>query len=213
MLDGVLALYAYPPDVVTVEGCTFRDNDSDPRRAEALFIHAVKTVNIRGSAFVGNHATASGGAIWADGAATYTFENDLFSGNVADSDLGGALRLEVAEQAKVGLFSSTFADNEAQGGNGALWLPGMRDVHVRNSIFANNTATGAAQQINFLVTSEGGKYRVARSPGELDDPDGEGRRLATLTLDLGAWVRALREGSPAIGAAIAPASLIDQRGA
>lgn len=212
---GAGELYAYPADTVTVEGCTFHDNESNPGRAGALFIHADQAVNVLRTAFVGNHATSPGGAIWADGSAVYTFENDLFSENVTDSDLGGALRLNVADTAKLRIVSSTFADNRAQNGNGALWLAGMRDVRVKNSIFANNTAMGGAQQINFPVVSDGGniewpdpKTASTLPMAKVVDP-----LLLPVVLDQGAWVRPIAAGSPAVGAAVKPGPAVDQRGA
>jgi hypothetical protein len=212
---GAGELYAYPPDVVTVEGCVFRENESSPGRAGALFIHSDNVVDVRRSAFVANRATGAGGGIWADGSAVYTFENDLFSGNASASDLGGALRMELAVTAKLRIGSSTFADNAARNGNGALWLPGVRDVRVRSSIFVANSATVGAQQINFAITDDGGNLEWP-DPGskstitgaKIADP-----LLAALALEDGTWVRALRPGSPAIDASASPSPAIDQRGA
>ncbi len=213
--SGVGELYAYPPDVVTVEACAFRKNESNPGRGGALFIHADNVVNITRSAFVDNHATQPGGAIWADGSAVYTLENDLFSGNVSDGDLGGALRLNLADDAKLRVSSSTFVDNTAQNGNGALWLPGMLDVRFTNTILANNTAMGGSQQVNFLVGDDGGNIEWP-DPGmpstipmaQVVDP-----ALGPLALDLGMWVRPIAAGSPAVDAALLPAPAVDGRGA
>jgi len=205
-------LYAYPPDTVTVEGCTFRDNESNPGRAGALFIHADKVVMVTKTAFIDNHATGSGGAIWADGSATYTFENTLFSGNKCDTDLGGALRMNISDQAKLRISSSTFVDNTATG-NGALWLPGVRDVHVTNSIFANNTGRSGAQQVNFPITDDGGnlEWPDPRTMSTLAKSTIADPMLAALSFDQGSWVRA--PGAAAIDQAVLPAPLTDQRGA
>lgn len=212
---GAAELYAYPADKVTVEGCTFHANEAKPGRAGALFIHADKSVEILASVFADNHATGAGGAIWADGSALYRFENDLFSGNKSDSDLGGALRLNLAESAKLRIASSTFIDNTATSGNGALWLPGTRDVRVTNSIFASNTATGGAQQINFAVTNDGGniewpdpKTTSTLPAAKIADP-----KLGPLVPESSSFVRAPAIGSPAIDAAVSPVPGIDQRGA
>ena len=213
---GACELYAYPPDEITVEGCVFQGNQSSPGRAGALFIHADNTVNVRATAFVDNHATQTGGAIWADGSAVYTFENVLFSGNVGDDDFGGALRLNLPEEAKLRLSSVTLVDNQARDGNGALWLPGMRDVRVTNTIVANNTGSPGAQQINFAVANDGGNFEWPPSGATISTLDGAESAdplLGAIVADLGTWVRPPQPGSPVIGAAVAPSPARDQRGA
>ena len=212
---GAGELYAYPPDTVTVEACAFRANESNPGRAGALFIHADGAVNVKQSSFLDNHATTPGGAIWADGAGAYTFENDLFSGNATDSDLGGALRLNLDAKARLRIASSTFVGNRATSGNGALWLPGPRDARVRNSIFANNTVVGAAQQINFPVTDEGGNIEWPAPAGKptLAVARNVDPALGPPALDQGSWVRPIASSSPARDAATGPAPAVDQRGA
>ncbi len=213
---GAAELYAYPSDTVTVESSTFRNNQSNPGRAGSLFIHADKVVDLRRVAFVGNTATRSGGAIWADGNATYSIENALFSGNTSMNDLGGALRMELSATGALRIASTTIVDNAANGGNGALWLPGIRDVSVRNTIVANNTGSAGAQQINFPVTDGGGNLEWPASGAStrtlamarVVDP-----LLEPLTMNEGTWVRALVTGSPALDTAVLPAPPLDQRGA
>jgi hypothetical protein len=212
---GAAELYAYPPDVVTVQDSVFRENQSTPGRAGALFIHADNAVNIKRTAFVDNRAEGGpGGAIWADGDGTYEFENVLFSGNVTTSDLGGALRMNVSERAKIRIVHSTLANNTAQSGNGAMWIGGMRDVRVRNSIFVDNSSSASAQQINFAVTDDGGNI-------EWPDVKPNVRSLGTaIIVDpmLGALleenmlVRPLPAASPARDRAVSPWPLLDQRG-
>ena len=213
--SGAGELYAYPPDIVAVEACAFRKNESNPGRAGALFIHADNAVNITRSAFVDNHATQPGGAIWADGSAIYTLENDLFSGNASDGDLGGALRLNLADTAKLRVASTTFVDNTAQNGNGALWLPGMRDARFTNSIVANNTAVGGSLQVNFPVGDDGGnlEWPDPKMPSTIPNAKVADPALGPLTLDQGSWVRPIALGSPAVNAAVMPAPATDERGA
>ncbi len=213
---GAAELYAYPFDTVTIESATFRNNQSNPGRAGALFIHADNVVDLRRVAFVGNTATRSGGAIWADGNARYSIENALFSGNASMGDLGGALRMELAATGTLRIASTTIVDNVASGGNGALWLPGIRDVSVRNTIVANNTGSAGAQQINFPVTDGGGNLEWPASGASTRtlamartvDP-----LLELLAVDEGTWVRAPASGSPALDSAMVPAPALDQRGA
>lgn len=213
---GAVEAYAYPMDIVTFEGCVFRDNDSNPGRAGGAFIHADNEVHILSTAFVGNSSTQPGAAIWADGDAVYRIENSLFSGNITGGDLGGALRLNISEAAELWIQNSTFTDNEATNGNGVLWMGGERNAHVKNSIFANNTGPQWAQQINFPVTNDGGNILWP-------DPDTSSPSLSGATvvdpqlgaLDVldGVEVRAPKASSPAIDAAVAPALAADQRGA
>jgi hypothetical protein len=213
---GAVEAYAYPADTVTFDGCVFRGNESNPGRAGAAFIHADREVHILRTAFVDNRATQPGGAIWADGAARYRIESCLFSGNVTEGDLGGALRLNISEAAQLRISSSTFVGNIAANGNGALWMGGQRDARVTNSIFAENTGYAWSQQINFPVSDDGGNF-LWPDPGTgaptlagaaLVDP-----LLGPLEVLDGVEVRVPSASSPAIDAAVSPAPDTDQRGA
>jgi len=203
-------------DTVTFESCVFRENESNPGRAGAAFIHADREVDILATAFVDNHATQPGGAIWADGSALYRIENSLFSGNVTDGDLGGALRLNISDQAELRILNTTVVDNVAMSGNGALWMAGERNASVQNSIFANNTGPAWAQQINFPVTDGGGNL-LWPDPGTGSPTLGAARvvdpLLGALEVQGGVEVRQPTTGSPAIDAAVTPAPARDQRGA
>jgi len=214
--SGSVEAYAYPQDTVTVQDCVFRANVSNPGRAGALFIHADKQVNITRSAFIDNHASASGGAIWADGSALYTIENSLFSGNKADGDLGGALRLNIDDKAKLRIMSSTFVDNQSKDGNGVLWMGGERDARISNSLFVNNTGVSWSQQINFKVADDGGNI-LWPDPGT-DQPTLANAKLVDPKLGKvefvdGVPMRVPGAGSPALDAAVAPSPTTDQRGA
>ncbi|MGL5824899.1 MAG: choice-of-anchor Q domain-containing protein [Nocardioides sp.] len=211
---GAALLYAYPADTVTIKGSAFTRNVSDPGRGGALAIHADKVVRIRKTTFVENRSTGSSGAIRADGSARYRFTNVLFSGNVAEDDFGGAMRLELSEAARLRVRHVTFADNRAKYGNGAIWLPGPRNVRVQNSIFDSNGVAGP-QQVNFPVQDRGGNIVWPPTGGtsslrsaKIADP-----LLGSLKKKGGFWVRRLRSGSPAIGLAVRPYLATDQRGA
>lgn len=211
---GAVEAYAYPMDVVTLESCVFKQNRSQPGRAGAVFIHADKEVHIVGTAFVDNHATSPGGAIWADGSAHYRIENSLFSGNVTDGDLGGALRLNIGNEARLDISSSTFVDNVASRGNGALWLPGQRSAYVKNSIFSNNTGPGWAQQINFPVTDQGGNILWPNTTNPtLANATAVDPALQPLQVLDGFELREPGSGSPAVDGALTPAPSRDMRGA
>ena len=213
---GAVEAYAYPLDAVTIEGTVFDANRSDPGRAGALFVHADRTVTLTRTAFVDNTATATGGAIWADGDAAYAFENVLFSGNRGGGDFGGAMRLNVGAKATVTITSATFADNVAATTNGAIWLAGVRAGSVKNSIFSGNTATAGTQQVNFPIPDGGGNI-------EWPDPRAGTRNLgAPRTLDPllappaaedGTIVRPPGAKSPAINTAVLPAPAVDGRNA
>jgi len=212
---GAVEAYAYPLDTVTFESVVFRDNVAEGGRAGAAFIHADKEVRILQSAFVNNHSTAAGGAIWADGSALYHIENSLFSGNVTDDDLGGALRFNISDKAEIRIQSSTFVDNTAKNGNGALWMGVSGRAHVANSIFVNNTGSSGAQQINYPVLAEGESILWPMVGGTSTLPGAQSLdpNLAPLTLVNGMETRSPQPGSRAINGAKSPAPAIDQRGA
>lgn len=213
---GAGLLYAYPADTVTVERCVFRNNLSSPGRGGALAIHADKSVTVTQTAFVNNRASGSSGAIRADGSGSYTFENVLFSGNVADDDFGGALRMELSDGAKLRIASTTFVDNQAKYGNGAMWLPSERvDVRIRNSIVAFNGAAVGPEQVNFPVGDDGGNilWPVPRSRSNLQNAQIVDPLLGAIESVGGVWVRTPGDGSPAIGAAVGPVPAWDMRGA
>ncbi len=213
--SGAVEAYAYPNDTVVIDACVFHANHADGRGG-AAFIHADKRVDVRRTAFVDNDATGQGGAIWADGRAAYTFENVLFSGNSTTSDFGGALRLNVADAARLRIASTTVVDNVASGGNGAIWIAGMRDARVTNSIFANNRTVGGAQQINFPMGDDGGNIvwpMVSTGTSALASALAADPLLGPLLATDGTWARIPDPASPAIGGGVAPAPLLDLRGA
>jgi hypothetical protein len=214
--SGAVEAYGYPLDVITVSGCVFKANRAEPGRAGALFIHSDRTVSLLGTAFVDNYATHPGGAIWADGSALYRIENSLFSGNVSEGDFGGALRLNIDEQSELQILSSTFVDNEAADGNGALWLAGERKVRIQNTIFANNTSFAHAEQVNFPVNDAGGNILwPASGAAEPTLPNAQvvDPQLEPLEQHEGYEVRMPSANSPAIDAAISPAPTTDLRNA
>ncbi|CAN5719749.1 choice-of-anchor Q domain-containing protein [soil metagenome] len=215
--SGAAELYAYPRDAVVVEDSVFLSNQSNPGRAGALFIHADKTVEIRRTAFVDNQASGGpGGAIWADGDGVYTFENDLFDGNRTDADYGGALRLNVSAKSKLRISYSTFADNVAANGNGAIWMGGKRDATSTSAIYVGNTGSAGAQQVNFPISDDAsdiewpktGATTKTLASARVVDP-----MLGARAPDSGTFVRAPKPGSPALDTGAIPAPATDQRGA
>ncbi|CAN5487821.1 hypothetical protein BH11MYX1_BH11MYX1_20210 [soil metagenome] len=213
--SGAVEAYAYPNDTVVIDACVFHANHAEGR-AGAAFIHANKQVDVMRTAFVDNDATGQGGAIWADGDASYTFENVLFSGNSTTSDFGGALRLNITNAARLRIASTTVVDNLASGGNGAIWIAGMRDAHVTNSIFANNRTVGSGQQINFPMTDDGGNIvwpMVSTATPALASALAADPLLGPLLATDGTWARMPEPASPAVGGGVAPAPMIDLRGA
>jgi len=213
---GAVEAYAYPLDAVTIEDSVFFGNRAEPGRAGAVFIHADLTVRVARTAFVDNVASGVGGAIWADGSAAYEFENVLFSGNVAMDDLGGALRLNIADDARLRIDSSTFVDNSARDANGAIWMGGRRDARITNSIFANNTFRGGGQQVNFLVDEGGGNIEWP-APSDASHTLSMARNLDPMLAPLaaagGMYTRLPGSGSPALDTAVLPAPATDLLGA
>ncbi len=125
---------------------------------------------------------------------------------------GGALRLKIAEAAKLRIASATFANNVATNGNG---LPGTRDVQVTNSIFAQNKAEAGSQQVDFVVGDGGGNilWPAPQGSSTLPAASSTDPMLADITAAGSSWARVPAGGSPAIDMAVNPAPTVDQRGA
>lgn len=142
---GAAFTYGYPPaDRVIIEGSLFEDNSVSLSVIGAAGGGAIRhggvPLYLRNSLFVHNHATRSGGALWASRADGSRIENVTFVANDVHSDngrgQGGALYLstgsfDLVNTTIVGNYADYFAGAIfAESDNTALW----------NTIVANNSA-------------------------------------------------------------------------
>jgi len=164
-------------DVVVVENSLFEDNSSRGSLAGALHLDASTSATIRDSVFRANTSAASGGgAVFASSDTPLTIERSEFSDNAApwrggailalgpltvkDSELvGNRIRVEepylspdvsggaVYVKGDLVIERSLFAQNEAAGFGGAVYLDGAADRGIRivSSTFdANEASQGGA---------------------------------------------------------------------
>jgi hypothetical protein len=156
----------------------------------------------------------------AGGIATFgdvSVSNSTFSGNIAETEIGGGLFLRWPATMQVG--NSTFSANHAEGGGGGIWLA-VAAASLQSSIVSGNNA-GAGRAADLMdaaaLTVSGADNLVGTSSETITLPDdtlAENPRLAPLAPNGGPTrTHALRAGSPALDAGNNLANLAsDQRG-
>jgi predicted outer membrane repeat protein len=123
-----------------IANSTTGTSSSDIFLAAGGAMSAAGTVNIQGSVFANNTATAPGGAIYAAPTASISITSSLFIGNVATT-FAGAMYCDATTI--VAITSSTFSSNQSgTGGGGAIGFTSTR-ASISGSTFSNNTTLGA----------------------------------------------------------------------
>ena len=97
-------------------------------------------INAVGASFIGNESTVSGGAILTSAAMNLLGCN--FSGNKA-AQSGGAIYFAGGAQETLNIAGTNFAGNIAEQKGGAIALITTSPMHVTDSIFSGNIATGS----------------------------------------------------------------------
>ena len=154
----------------TVTNTIISDNTSTSSGG-GLFINNGANVSFSKCTITSNRATAgTGGAMYVNGSSP-DFENCIVAGNQATE--GGAL---AANNQTSSFVNTTFAGNQATSGRGGAVYLNCATTTVRNSIFWNNTATGAG---NTMYKSCGGgnggtitDSDITTSAGSLDGDGG-----------------------------------------
>src|SRR5262245_47704700 len=125
----------------TVVGSLFSQNGSHLFGPDGGAMQNSGTLTVKHSTFADNSADRRGGAIFNNG--TIDIKNTLFSGNAAP--FGGAISSSVNGTATI--VNSTFSGNHAGvpfffGGGKGGGLSNAGTITIRNSLFAENQATG-----------------------------------------------------------------------
>lgn len=220
---GAVYLWAYAPDVLLVNRCSFwRNTATRPTPQDSALGGALRTGNaplqIANSVFAENHADVHGGAYWTRGNYRTEILNSTFYRNTAgvvgqEGGYGGAL-----SGFNMQLRNLTFVENHAEFTGGAVSAEGDRWT-LDNCVFVDNTSSnewGLSQTCN--DTLRGGANLQWPAPGsEVDPPCSADVQLADPLLgslgDHGGPTQTipLTDGSPALdGATDCPAT--DQRG-
>jgi predicted outer membrane repeat protein len=122
---------------LTVESCTFENNEGQRGGAIAFSSSEDHTLLIRNSVFKSNSASSAGGAIHAQGE-LLDIEGCTFEENRATAGFGGgASGGAIFSFADAEIKKSVFYRNEAEDG-GAVYFSGAAQVH--SCVFASNTA-------------------------------------------------------------------------
>lgn len=142
---GAVYLWAYAPDVLLVNRCTFERNAAyRPTPQDSALGGAMRTGNaplqIANSVFAENHADVHGGAYWTRGNYRTEILNCTFSRNTAgvagqEGGYGGAL-----SGFNMQLRNLTFVENHAEFTGGAVSAEGDRWT-LDNCIFLDNTSS------------------------------------------------------------------------
>lgn len=129
-VGGGAYIWAYPPDVVTIDRTTVEGNSVDDLGGGMRLSNGAITV--RNSSFLSNTSGNHGGALYLDCAPSCTVTNSTFYGNDA-AMYGGA----ISGGAPLSMNNVTFASNHAGGHGGALF---GGDWVLENSLFVDNSS-------------------------------------------------------------------------
>lgn len=127
---------------VTIQNLTL-ENAYAPKGSA---VYNFGTLNVENTTFIGNTATPSsgyaptygGGAIWSTLNTNLTVKNSTFIGNTAIGSGGGA----IVTESNALILNTTFANNYAGYGGGAIFAGIQSNLTVKNSNFTSNSAGG-----------------------------------------------------------------------
>ena len=211
---GITLLAAGSTMTVNISGSNVTGNSA--RNGGGVFIQSAAgsatNLTLTNSAIIANTATLGGGGYFYGSAfGTQSLTNVLISNNRAGTDGGGF--------AGRGTLTNVTVTNNFATGNGGGIVTGSPTI-LRNSIAADNTASGSDPDVSGAITSQGNNLvrnrgaSVGYDPTDL--PDGTNPLLDTLKNNGGlSPTYALAAGSPAINAGnnSLAAGASDQRGA
>jgi len=201
-VGGGAYIWAYPPDVVTIDRTTVQNNRVDDLGGGMRISNG--EIIVTRSSFLGNTSGNHGGALYLDCAPSCTVTNSTFFGNEASS-YGGA----ISGGDPLAVNNVTFANNYAGGHGGALF---GGQWTLQNSLFVDNesgnpwgqarncsdTASGAHVLQWYSPDGDGGADTCIPEPLIADPalaPEPADNGGPTPTLILGAGSAALGAGS------------------
>ncbi|WP_404784411.1 choice-of-anchor Q domain-containing protein [Altericista sp. CCNU0014] len=222
---GALYLWGYTNDQYIVKDSTLIDNSVtrggkyNVGRGGAIE-HSGGSLTLDGTTLARNVSPGQGGGLWVNNnTAAVTITNTTISNNTAQQDAGGGIFLLVPDGRPVTITNSTLAGNIAGRDAGAIWTSGLvRDVTLKNTLFAKNTATQTRQgNTNFQLKDGGGNLVETLTGNKGPKVTATATYVSDLKLDtlqqVGRnWVHPLLQGSPAINSGVSGAPATDQRG-
>ena len=162
------AIYVSNDAKLSVERCTFRNNQAIEGGSGAIDVAEGATLRAQQCTFQNNRASI-GGAIEALRATLVDIEQCTFQNNSADGSGGGAIYVDGTGTQDVSIKNSTFSQNTADDGGygGAISLYAVSDAAIIQSTFVGNSASrqGGAIWLNDATAhrrSTTGRARSAR---------------------------------------------------
>jgi uncharacterized repeat protein (TIGR01451 family)/CSLREA domain-containing protein len=223
---GALYLVGTSPTAVqSITGSTFADDAAfnSSSGIGGAVADEEGNLNLAGSTFTGNSATANGGALFYGSDDGLALTNDTFNGN--QSYEGGAVYMAgTASTGTVAFLNDTIARNDAYEGGGIAFPENVNSI--KNTIVADNSASsGSSGGGDCYDSSATDNAHSADVGGNIDsdgscfsdsvtgDQTGVNPELGPLASNGGPTeTDALVPNSPAIGKAIAGCPSTDQRG-
>ena len=150
----------------TIERSTFSNNRATYGGAISTSSGDVRLV-VKGSSFVGNRASESGGAFiahWSGGGST-SISNSSFAQNRSKVD-GGAIN---AHNTTLDISNSTFSENQTDGSGGALHVGWEGAVTVTHATFSGNRARFGGAAINRGDGKLNLRNSIVASTGSVED--------------------------------------------
>ena len=171
---GAVYLWAYEPDELIINQCSFVGNRTTRPEGESALGGAMRTGNapcqIANSLFAENHADVHGGAYWTRGNYATSVENCTFFRNTAgvpgqEGGYGGAL-----SGFNTHVLSCTFVENHAEHTGGALFAEGEQWT-LNDSVFLDNSSSNEWSLSQTCTdTIDGGHVIQWPAPGGDGDP-------------------------------------------
>ena len=128
----------YADGEIRVSGSSFYYNSVANAHGGAIFASIINST-VSNSAFSQNTAgDGSGGGIYINNKCDPTFVSCQFTGNRADDGSGGGIYMDANLESLLTLSNCTFADNEATGSGGAVFLKDMTLVDNYHTLIMDN---------------------------------------------------------------------------
>ncbi len=142
----------------SIEGSTFRENSATYGGAISTADRSVR-LSVKNSSFIGNRASASGGAIGTPsfGGGRVAINSSSFVKNSAEKYYGGAIN---AMHGYFDINNSTFSENHAGSSGGALSIDLDAEITITHSTFAENRTSRNRTK---AISKTGGKAYLRNS--------------------------------------------------
>ena len=133
---------------LTIENCTFKNNKATTSSIGGAVYIKSNYATITECTFENNYAPSSGGAIRLEGGNGHTISNNVFIGNEANGNLGGAIN---ALGHNIKITNNRFTRNIAGRDGGAISIEGSKVAEIgtgniiSDNIFESNQAAGSKE--------------------------------------------------------------------